>query len=381
MSAPTRVGFLIDLKPLFSGKSEKILKLTLDSFQLAFDEALEDGVIDRPVEIIVEETDGLPTGSVHAVVNGWKSLVAKGAVAIIGPQASENMIALREYVETEGRVPTLVWPGTDRQYGEWIFGLTNGSLSEEPYLMANYLAHQGITKVAVIYEDAHIGREYLSFFREACKYEKIRIVHQEEISQIQEDLSGPVRELKAAGAEGIAYLGFGHPAVRVNAELKKIGWDPHRIMNTAFLTAPFTAHGMKALKGWAGIDQYDEENEIGQSVINRFEKRYGFRPANFFVPLCHDTANIIAYAISRGHPISPSGLKQGLERIKMLPAATGGAGTLISFAPYVRRAWLGPNYLVVRKATTDEDVTVFGDMKTQLVHRYKARSREERRGK
>jgi hypothetical protein len=149
-------------------------------------------------------------------------------------------------------------------------------------------------------------------------------------------------------------------------------------MNTAFLTAPFLPEGMRSLKGWAGVDQYDESNRIGQSVIDRFEKRYGYRPANCIPLVAYDVANILAHAIARGHPLSPSGVRRGLERVKMLPAATGGTGTLLSFAPYVRRAWLGSDYLVVRKATTDENVTVFEDMRTTLEHRYTARTREER---
>jgi hypothetical protein len=62
----------------------------------------------------------------------------------------------------------------------------------------------------------------------------------------------------------------------------------------------------------------------------------------------------------------------------MLPAASGGADTFISLAPHVRRGWLGAHYLVVRQATTDDDVTIFGDLGTTLVHRMTARTREQR---
>ena len=372
-----RVGVINDLAFMFSGDNP-LLKVFLDAYNLAFAEALEDGLIDRPVELIVNNVDGLPTGTTHAVIQGWKELADQGVVAVFGPFVSENIIDLREYVERDGHVPNIGWPGTDLQFGEWMFGVTNGSLSEEPYLMANYLAHQGTRKIGVVYEDSAIGHEYLSFFRDACRFERLRIVHEEPITQIQEDLSGAMKELKATDAESIAYFGFGRPAVRVNEALRSLDWDPPRIMNTAFLTAPFMPEGMKSLKGWAGVDQYDESNPIGQGVIDRFEKRYGYRPANCIPLVAYDVANILSHAIALGHPLSPAGVKRGLERVKMLPAATGGAGTLLSFAPYVRRAWLGSDYLVVRKATTDEEVTVFEDMQTTMEHRYRARSREER---
>ncbi|MGD9795964.1 MAG: ABC transporter substrate-binding protein, partial [Acidimicrobiia bacterium] len=277
-----------------------------------------------------------------------------------------------------GHIPTIAWGGSDGIYGEWTFALTNGSLPEEPCLMANYLAHNGSRTVAAIYEDSYIGREYLTFFKDACRFEGLRVIAEEPISQISTDLSATVGRVRAAGADAIGYFGFGLPAVHINAELAAIGWDPLRVMTTAFLTAPFTPQGMKALKGWAGVDQYDEANPVGQAVIERFAQRHGYRPENFMMSYCYDLANLVAHAISKAHPISAAGVKRGLEKVKMLPAASGGADTFISLAPYVRRGWLGAHYLVVRQATTDDDVTIFGDMGTTLVHRMTARTREQR---
>jgi branched-chain amino acid transport system substrate-binding protein len=372
-----RIGMINDLGPMFADGSP-LLKLFTDAYELAFSEAQEDGLLDRPVELIIENVEGLPTGNVRAVIEGWKNLAEQGVVAVMGPFVSENIIDLRDYVEESGHVPTVGWPGTDKQYGEWMFGVTNGSLSEEPYLMANYLANIGKTEVGVIYEDSAIGHEYLSFLHDAFKFEGLRIAHEAPISQIETNLAPAVEAVRASGAEAIAYLGFGLPAVRINDALRVSGWDPIRIMNTAFLTAPFMPEGMRSLKGWAGVDQYDEQNPIGQGVIDRFEKRFGYRPANCIPLVAYDVANVLSHAIAYGHPLSPAGVKRGLERVKMLPAATGGAGTLLSFAPYVRRAWLGPDYLVVRQAMTDENVTVFEDMQTRLIHRFTPRSREER---
>jgi branched-chain amino acid transport system substrate-binding protein len=377
-SPKVTVGFLNDLGGFFEGENP-LLRVFCDGYTLAWEEAFEDGLIDRPVELIVKSVEGLPTGTVHEVVQGWKELANEGCVAIIGPLSSENVVDLREYNEREGHVPTIGWSGTDRQYGHWMFGVGNGSLSEEPYLMANFLAHQDVRRVSVLYEDSAIGHGYLSFFRDACKYEGMRISHEEPISQVQQDLHQSVETLRDDGAEAIAYLGLGSPAVFVNEVLAEIGWDPLRVMTAAFLLAAFLPQGMSALKGWCGVDQYDESNLIGQDMIDRFEKRFSYRPANCVPQVAYDVANIIAHAIARSQPISPLGLRDGLERVKYLPAATGGAGTLLSFAPFVRRAWMGSNYLVIRKLTTDAKPTIFEDFQTELVHRYTARTRSQRR--
>jgi len=168
------------------------------------------------------------------------------------------------------------------------------------------------------------------------------------------------------------------PAVRINQELAALRRDPLRVMTTAFLTAPFTPEGMKALNGWAGVDQYDEENRVGQTMLDRFQARHGFRPENFMAPYCHDLASLVAHGISKAHPISAAGVKRGLERVKMLPACSGGKDTFISLGPHIHRGWLGAHYLVVRQANAADDVTIFGNMGTELVHRMTARTREER---
>lgn len=372
--ASTLVGALVDFS-----FPEEVRRLFVEAHQLAFDEALEDGVVDRPIELVVEQCEGLPRGSTHAVIEAWTRLAERGVVAIAGPLVSENGIPLREHVDATGHVPTIMWGGSDQLYGEWCFSISNGSLPEEPRLMANYLAHESVDRIGVIYEDSAIGDEYLTGLRAACRYEGLRIVAQEPISQIETDLSAPVAAAREAGAQGLAYLGFGLPAVHINTALRAMGWDPPRVMTTAFLTAPYLPGGMRALYGWAGLDQYDEENVVGQGVIDRFEARYGYRPANFYPLVCYDVANSIAHAIGNARPLSPRGVRDGMYGVRMLPAACGGPRTLISYAPHNHRAWLGADYLVVRKVTSDEDVSPLGDLRTELVHRITPRTREERR--
>src|SRR3546814_1777199 len=51
--------------------------------------------------------------------------------------------------------------------------------------------------------------------------------------------------------------------------------------------------------------QYDEENLVGQRMLDRFEARFGYRPQNFWSVLNYDFANIIAHGLSMAHPLSP----------------------------------------------------------------------------
>ena len=61
--------------------------------------------------------------------------------------------------------------------------------------------------------------------------------------------------------------------------------------------------------------------------------------------------------------MSPRGVMEALERVKMVPAASGAPGTRISFGKWTRQGWMGAGYLTAR--TLDPDGRT-----THLVGRY-----------
>jgi hypothetical protein len=46
-------------------------------------------------------------------------------------------------------------------------------------------------------------------------------------------------------------------------------------------------------------------------------------------------------------------VKEALERVKLLPAASGAPGTRLSFGNWTRRGWVGAGYLVARRLDPD----------------------------
>src|SRR3546814_11849812 len=101
----------------------------------AFDDALAEGVIDRPVERVIREVHGLPSGRSHDVLEAWKEIASEGVLAMIGPHTSENSLVVRDYIENEGHIPSIGWPGSDAWQGHWTYGLNQGSFPEEPALI------------------------------------------------------------------------------------------------------------------------------------------------------------------------------------------------------------------------------------------------------
>ena len=106
--------------------------------------------------------------------------------------------------------------------------------------------------------------------------------------------------------------------------------------------------------GWIGVDQYDEGNPIGQDFLDRYAAKYdGSRPEFCVTVVNRDVAATLVRAFTDAHPLSPRGVKEALERVKMLPAASGAPGTRVSLGKWTRRAWMGSGYLVARTLDAD----------------------------
>ena len=124
-------------------------------------------------------------------------------------------------------------------------------------------------------------------------------------------------------------------------------------MSTAFQNAWISPVLWNALLGWTGIDQYDEANLVGQHFLDQYEAAYGRRP-QYCVPVVNrDIATVLLRAFADARPLSPRGVKESLERVKMLPAASGAPGTMLRFGNWSHRAWMGAGYLVARRLDPD----------------------------
>jgi ABC-type branched-subunit amino acid transport system substrate-binding protein len=349
---PIRLGYLFDFK-LPAGFPEAQREDLTGTFELVFRQGLERGIIDRPVEIVFREVEGLPKGTVKAVIDAYGELVEEGCLAVFGPAITDNAVPVREAIEERFKVPAISVAGADDWLGEWTFALPQGSMTDEPVFWAHLLAKQGHRSVGVIMEQSLIGESYLRYFRKACRAQGIRIVGEQVIAQTAQDAGAAVRSLHAAQPDALVHCGFGFGIVFVNPALAELDWDPPRFMGTAFQNAWINPVMWRAIEGWTGLDQYDEANKVGQDFLDEFQQAFGRRP-EYCVPVVNrDLATVLLHAFADAHPLTPRGVRDALERVKMLPAASGSPGTRLSFGKWARRGWMGTGYLVARRLDPD----------------------------
>jgi len=351
-AAPIKFGVLTDMV-IPKTPERDVWEDMVRPFELVFRDGFEQGVLDRPVEFVKREVEGLPRGTVKAVIDAYGELCDEGCLAVFGPNISENTIPLRAEIEKRFRVPAISLCGADDWLGEWTFALPAGSMTDEPILIAHLIARAGLESAGVLVERSLIGQLYLRGFRDACRDAGIALVAEETIAQIDQDIEGAVRAIHKAKPDALVHLGFGFGVIRINEALRSCDWDPPRYMGTSFEDAYFSHEIWDAFVGWVGLEQYDEGNPVGQRFLDRYEEVYGDRPQYFAPVVSRDVAASFLRAFADAQPLSPLGVMEALERVKMVPAASGSPGTCISFGKWTRRGWMGAGYLTARSLNPD----------------------------
>ena len=324
---PVKIGWLGSALDGPGGGFDKI-------HRLAFDEALEQGLLERPYEFVIDPEGGLPQGSAKNAIDGFRSLVDAGCIVVAGAYSSDNAMVVGPYAN-ELQVPLVSWCGTERFSGEYCFRLGNGDCGGDAALVVNWLKRNGHLRAAVLSEVSPNGEEYFRYFRQECRRHGVSIAAVETVGQQPPDLAGNLNSLRDVGADALVYMGYGVLAAsgQLRAALDQLGWDPPRIMGTAFM---FYLMGLDKFEGWVGVDQWCPENPLVDKFHQRFVARYGEEPPmwpNAIPVLAYDTARLLVEALYRASVLTGWGVKEGIEKIRFMPAATGGPRTHIAGGP------------------------------------------------
>jgi branched-chain amino acid transport system substrate-binding protein len=338
----TRVGFLSDMP---TGAS---LAEYLDPIILAFEDAVREGRLTTPVELIASHVVGLPTGREENVVAAYQALIEQGCRLVLSTGVTNNALVLRDHIN-HARVPYITMAGTTRFVGDYCFSLANGGHGEEAAILAAYLARRGYRRVVLTGEGSPGDIEYQEFFRQQAALYGVEILdaHYFQGDLVDDELDEVLRGFRELQPDALAYCGFGFHSRQLNPALERIGWAPPKVMNAAIMWALASPEWMAALDGWVGIEQSNndhddvEKNPNWVSMLQRFERRFGSRPDDTMTALLYDQGRAAVEAIVNAPTPDGPGLASGLERIKMMPSTLGGPRTYIGYGPSDHRGYRG----------------------------------------
>lgn len=345
---PYKIGVMIDIPGDCSASFRAGLTL-------AFEEAAARGVGDRPSELVIREYVSHPWRSGHANVDAYRDLVEnENVLGVAGPMTSDNSLSVLPELSRHG-VPLIAICGTQEFAGAYAFTTPNGGMADEPATIAAWLVSRGHRSIALIREaPSQIGEEYAHYLRYEATEHNLDIVTERAISPVasEDEIVEALDKMKRLEADCLVYFGFGALSVLLNTGLARIGWDPERIMGTAFVGAAFSRERAAMYEGWKGLDQFHEENPVLGHLLELYEEKFG-KPKEFVdsVFTCaYDIGRAFSLGLARMRIATGSALRDALETVTRMPAATGAPGTVVSFSKRDHRGFKGADYLIIREA-------------------------------
>jgi ABC-type branched-subunit amino acid transport system substrate-binding protein len=345
-AAPVRIGLLFDF-PQGDGGADFETAL-----RLGVDEVAATGHLDRDVEFTRVQATGLPIGSEHALVAGFRELEASDCLAVIGPSISDNGLIVAPLADAAGLV-CLNYTGGERTRGHYGFHYQVGSLEEEPVVLAQRVAARGQRRPAVVFDRSPVGQRYAEYFEAAAPGSGLELAGRASISPVTEDASATLERLRAADPDALVYLGLGVSSRAVALALDRLGWTVPVVANSALLFGYMRPDWRDGWAGWEYVDVIADDNERRR----RLAEQHPQVAAGPMGCAAVDMGRLTAEAVSRADHLTRAGIRDGFERIKRLPATCGLDGTTLTFGHHDHGALHG-EYLVLRTWVDGRSVQV-----------------------
>lgn len=336
-AAPVVIGLLFDFPQGDEGESFE------EAVRLGLDEVAATGRLDRGVEFVHRHVRGLPLGTEHDVVQAFLELEEAGVVLILGPSISDNGLIVAPLADA-AELPCINYTGGERTRGEFMFHYQIGALEEEPPVLAARLAQRDLRRVAVIHDQSPVGSRYAECFDEARGRLGVDVTARAAISPLSEDVRSVVDRLRAAEPEALVYLGLGVSSRAVAVALADLSWRVPVVANSALMFGYARPDWRDGWAGWEYLDGVADDNAM-RSHLRERSKRAASGPIGC---AAYDMGRLVGEGIARCHHLTRAGLKDGLERVKQLPATSGAEGTTMGFGHYDHAALKG-RYLVLRE--------------------------------
>jgi ABC-type branched-subunit amino acid transport system substrate-binding protein len=341
---PVRIGLLYDFPQMGD--------LLAKSLQMGFDEVAATGRLDRGIELIERQSQGLPSGTEAECKRAFAELDNEGVVAIIGPSISDNALIAAPLCDA-AQIPAINYSGGEHTRSEWMFHYQVGSLEEEPPVLAARAVKRGFKRVAVIFDQSPVGRRYAEFFEAARGRLGLEVTGTASISSLAEDATEPLDRLQQSKPDVLVYLGLGVSSRAVALGLASLGWDVPVLANSALMFGYAKPNWRDGYAGWEYIDTISDDNLLRA----RFGEQFPAAAGGPIGCAAYDMGRMLGEGIAAAEHLTRAGIADGLRRVKQLPASSGYEGTLIGFGVWDHAALKG-HYLVLREWKDGRSVQV-----------------------
>jgi ABC-type branched-subunit amino acid transport system substrate-binding protein len=171
------------------------------------------------------------------------------------------------------------------------------------------------------------------------------------IAPLADDATELVDRVAASKPDGLVYLGLGVAAHTVAVAVDGAGWHVPVVANSALMFGYARKDWRRLWDGWVYVDTVSDRNPQ-RARLREQSPRTAAGPLGV---AAYDIGRILGEALLRTDHLTRAGIREGLERVKRLPAASGHDGTTMGFGQWDHGALKGPS-LVLREWRDGESV-------------------------
>ncbi len=281
------------------------------------------GVKGRPIEVIIEDTEGDDTKAVLAA----KKLITQGVVAIIGPSRSGTTMAVVPTVQEEeipliscAAAEVIVKPVEERK---WVFK-TPQMDSDAVVRIYEHMQSKGIKKIAIITGTTAFGQAGRDQLKKMAPEMGIEIVADETYGPADTDMTAQLTKIKGTGAQAVVNWSIVPAQSIIPKNMKQLGMTIQLYQSHGFGNIKYAEAAGEAAEGLifpAGpllaVDSLPDthpQKQVLSNYKNAYETKYG-ESASTFGGHAYDALHLVIKAIEIGEP-TREGIRDGLEKVQ-----------------------------------------------------------------
>ena len=280
------------------------------------------GVNGQSLEVIYEDTQGLPQPGVAAI---QKLITVDKVPAVMGCITSSTTLAMAPIAKQHEVV--LFSPGASNpklsEAGKYFFRNFPSDAIEAPEIARMVRNKLGLTKVAILLVNNEFGRGHEQSFRSEFEQLGGQIVATESFAQEGGDFRTQIAKIKSAQPEGVYLPGYPQEMATLLRQMAEVDFASQIICPSALIDEDLIKTAGETVEGVIFADQRppDEASPVVQQFRRAFLERYNEEPG-IVCDTSYDALRILAKCVEEGGDSGPQ-IQQQLVDIRDFPGAAG----------------------------------------------------------
>ncbi|WP_333649492.1 ABC transporter substrate-binding protein [Lacrimispora sp.] len=292
---------------------------------MAFEEINANGGVlgGRPLEMVLVDDTGNPTGAVNAV----NKILGDNVSLSIGPHTSPMASATQELYRKAG-VPFITAATSPKLLdakNPYLFRISVSDGSVGPAMVEFAKEQFGAKKIGALYDTDDYGVAADNATKQYCQENGVEY-YSEGFTSGDKDLTSQLSKLKGWGPDVIFDFSHDAEAALVVRQLDELGMGdlPHVGPNALAQAQTYDLCDAKQLEGtFASTDFYaDETSEVMKKFLDDFKARWG-EEVERYAAMYYTAAYLAADAIERAGSDKPEDIRKALSETKDFAAVFG----------------------------------------------------------